>query len=116
MRTMPKSGILLCLLSNLLLASVLNLVNGGDVDCARNYVKTLANKMEVSWKLDKSKVVFTVTVHGMLDKKLSIEGWVGLGFMKAQSEFPPKQNKVAADFVFAFLKSKKNVIIQVLSN
>lgn len=69
--------------------------------------------MEVSWKLDKGKVVFTVVVHGMLDKELPIQGWVALGFMQGHSGFPPKQKEVAADFVVAFLKSKKNVIIQV---
>lgn len=108
---MSGSGTFSALFAILLFILVTSSVNG-DGECKKSPIKTLKDKMEVSWKLDKGKIIFTVTVHGMLDSKAAIEGWLALGFMQGQSKFPPTKVGVAADFVVTFLKTKKKVTIQ----
>lgn len=108
---MSGSGTFFSLLAMLLFILFLSSANG-DGECKKSPIKTLNDKMEVSWKLDHGKMVFTVTVKKMLDKERAIEGWVALGFMQGQSKFPPTKIGAAADFVVTFLKNKKKVKIQ----
>ena len=111
---MSGSGIFSSLLA-ILLFILFTCSASGDGECKKSPIKTLNGKMEVSWKFDKAngKVVFTVTVHGMLDSQRAIEGWVALGFMQGPSKSPPAKIGAAADFVVTFLKSKRKVGIKV---